>query len=179
MLSLRYVFVNVESVTQGTFVCFQHFVLHVISKSRWSLVDVSFVAVLRTSRFIYPMIHGTGSSTRKRYNLQKQPDLPIVSIPIFLVWYLDCDCPSYFKCADSSEICPPLLFIWGWLDINCVPNLCYSSKQTLPIPPHFQISKHILEFNQGCRSRKSSEKHIPSVIFEFILITFQILGMTT
>ena len=172
-------FVNVESVTQGTFVCFQRFVLHVISKSRWSLVDVSFVAVLRTSRFIYPMIHGTGNSARKRYNLQKHPDLPIVSIPILLVWYLDFDCPSYFKRADSSEICLPLLFIWGWLDINCVPNLCYSSKQTLPNPPHFQISKHILEFNQGCRSRKSSEKHIPSVIFEFILITFQILGMTT
>ena len=115
----------------------------------------------------------------KKVQLAKTPQFAIYIQPILLLCCFECDCPSYFKCADSSEICPPLLFIWGWLDINCVPNLCYSSKQTLPIPPHFQISKHILEFNQGCRSRKSSEKHIPSVIFEFILITFQILGMTT
>ena len=172
-------FINVESVTQGTFVCFQHFVLHVISKSRWSLVDVSFCSSAANLSVYLSDDTRDRQYDEKKVQLAKTPQFAICIQPIWLVWYLDCDCPSYFKCADSSEICPPLLFIWGWLDINCVPNLCYSSKQTLPNPPHFQISKHILEFNQGCRSRKSSEKHILSVIFEFILITFQILGMTT
>ena len=116
-----------------------------------------FVAVLRN--FLVYLSDDTRDRQygKKKVQLAKTPQFAICIQPILLFWYFDCDCLSYFKCADSSEICPPLLFIWGWLDINCVPNLCYSSKQTLPNPPHFQISKHILEFNHGCRSRKSPE----------------------
>ena len=116
-----------------------------------------FVAVLRN--FLVYLSDDTRDRQygKKKVQLAKTPQFAICIQPILLFWYFDCDCLSYFKCADSSEICPPLLFIWGWLDINCVPNLCYSSKQTLPNPPHFQISKHILEFNDGRRSRKSSE----------------------
>ena len=100
--------------------------------ARWALVDVSRASATELS--VYLSDHSALPFQREWETTCKNTAI-IIEFFSFAIFRVNTILWHHIYTDDGDMICPLVLFIWRWADINCGPNLCYSSKQSLlPTP---------------------------------------------